>query len=322
MLKFGIIGAGVIAHKFAEDINKVAGAKLVAIASRDIKRAVAFKEHYTLDYAFGNYEEMARSNKIDAVYIATPHNFHKNQSIMFMEYHKHVLCEKPIAVNLFELDEMIASAKVNKVLLMEALWTRFLPSSIYMKNLVESNQFGLLKEVVLEFGYALIENYSEEKRLLNPSLAGGSLLDLGVYPISFLMYLNQSKIKSLKAAARLHKTGVDIETRIEILFENGLKAFLKCSMDTNLNAPGKFEFEKGIVLMEDFSRCKKLIVNGESLEIPYIEGGFNYQIASFIKTINNNLLENDIMSYEESRKVMKIMDDVRKMINLKYPFEV
>ncbi len=322
MIKFGIIGAGVIAHKFAEDINKVEGAKLVAVASRDIKRAVAFKEKYALDYAFGNYEEMAKSNKIDAVYIATPHNFHKDQSIMFMEYQKHVLCEKPIAVNLSELDQMIASAKANKVLLMEAMWTRFLPSSRYMKQLVESNRFGALKKVVLEFGYALIKNYPKEKRLLNPALAGGSLLDLGVYPISFLMYLNQSKIKNLKATARLHKTGVDIETQMEILFENDLKAFLKCSMDTNLNAPGSFEFEKGKVLMEDFSRCKNLDINGEALEIPYIEGGFNYQIASFVKTINNNLLENDIMSYEESRKVMKIMDDVRKIINLKYPFEV
>ncbi len=321
MIRFGIVGAGVIAHKFAEDITKVEDVKLVAVASRNLEKAKAFQTMYQLDYAFGSYEEMANSKTINAVYIATPHNFHKAQSILFMDHKIHVLCEKPIAVNLGELDEMINSAVKNDVLLMEAMWTRFLPSSQYVKAVVDSEKFGKLNHVVLEFGYELIQNYPIEKRLLNPELAGGSLLDLGVYPISFLMHVNRNKIENIAASARFHETGVDLETQISISFENGSTANLKCSMDTDLNAPGVLEFEKGTITIEDFSRSKKLYLNETTIEMPFTGGGFNYQIDSFVKTLNNNLLENDIMNYEESRKVMKIMDEVREIINLKYPFE-
>jgi len=321
MIKFGIVGAGAIAHQFARDIKKCKDSKLVAISSRSIKRALEFKEKYNLELAFGSYEEMAKSNEIDAVYIATPHNFHKEQSILFMDNKIHVLCEKPISVNLIELNEMIASAQQNKVLLMEAMWTRFLPSSIIVKEVVKSNKLGKLKNVNLEFGYSLINNYSEERRLLNPSLAGGSLLDLGVYPISFLMHVNDSKIKSIKAHSRMHKIGVDIETNMLIEFADGSTAKLDCSMDTDLNKPGLLEFESGTIIMEDFSRSKRIYIDGKVMDIPFIEEGFGYQINSFTNTINNHLLENDVMTYEESRKVMSIMDQVRKITGIKYPFE-
>ncbi len=321
MIKFGIVGAGSIANQFARDISKCKDAKCVAIASRSLEKAELFRETHNLEFAFGSYEEMAKSNEIDAVYIATPHNFHKEQSILFMNHKKHVLCEKPISVNLNQLNDMIESAKENNVLLMEAMWTRFLPASIIVKEVVESNKFGKLKNVYLEFGYDLMENYSEDRRLLNPKLAGGSLLDLGVYPISFLMYLSKEKIKKINAEARLHKTGVDIETRISIDFENDLKAKLICCMDTDMNNPGVFEFENGIIKMEHFSRSTRVIINDDIINIPFIEEGFGYQINSFINTINNGKTENDIMSYYESQKVMSVMDEVRKIIGVKYPFE-
>ena len=321
MIKFGIVGAGAIAHQFARDIKQCKDATLVAVASRSIEKAEKFRNKYALNLAYGSYKEMAESQEIDAVYIATPHNFHKEQSILFMNKKIHVLCEKPISVNLSELDDMIASAKQNKVLLMEAMWTRFLPSSIIVKEVVESNRLGKLKNVDLEFGYSLINNYSEERRLLNPDLAGGSLLDLGVYPISFLMHVNNSKITNIKAQARIHKTGVDIETHIFIDFEDGSKATLVSSMDTDRNKPGILEFENGIIKMEDFSRSKRIYINDEVIDIPFIEEGFGYQINSFVNTINNNLLENEIMTYNESRKVMAIMDEVRSIIGVKYPFE-
>ncbi len=321
MVRFGIVGAGAIAHQFAKDINACENAKLVAIASRSIERAIEFKKEYNLELAFGNYQELAESSEIDAVYIATPHNFHKEQGILFMNNKKHVLCEKPVTVNLSELNDMIESAKENKVLIMEAMWTRFLPSSLLVKELVQSNKLGKLKNVSLEFGYSLINDYPEEKRLLNPDLAGGSLLDLGVYPISFLMHINDGTIKHIEAEARLSNKKIDIETQMKIEFTDGSKASLKCSMDTDMNTPGVLEFEKGTIKMEDFSRSKKIFVNDEKIDIPFIEGGFSYQINSFVKTIDNGQLENEIMTYDESKKVMSIMDQVRKIIGVKYPFE-
>jgi len=321
MIRFGIVGAGAIAHQFARDIKNCKDASLVAVASRSLEKAEKFRNKYNLNLAYGSYEEMSESQEIDAVYIATPHNFHKEQSILFMNKKIHVLCEKPISVNLKELDDMITSAKENKVLLMEAMWTRFLPSSIVVKEVIESNRLGKLKNVDLEFGYSLIESYSEDRRLLNPNLAGGSLLDLGVYPISFLMHVNSGEIKNIEAQARIHKTGVDTETRMLINFKDGSKATLVCSMDTDMNKPGILEFEKGIIKMDDFSRSKKIYINDEIIDIPFIEDGFGYQINSFINTISNNLLENEIMTYNESRKVMAIMDEVRSIIGVKYPFE-
>lgn len=321
MIKFGIVGAGAIAQQFARDITKCKGAKLVAIASRNIEKAEVFRDKFNIEIAFGSYQEMAESDKIDAVYIATPHNFHKEQSILFMNNKKHVLCEKPISVNLNELNSMIDSATKNQVLLMEAMWTRFLPSSIIVKEVVESNKLGKLKNIYLEFGYSLINNYSEDRRLINPNLAGGSLLDLGVYPVSFLMHVNNNEIKKITAEARLHKNGVDIETHMNIKFENGSTATLKCSMDTQMNKPGILEFENGTITMEDFSRCKRIYINNEVMDIPFIEEGFGYQINSFVNTLENNLIENEVMTYNESRKVMSIMDKVRKIIGVKYPFE-
>ncbi|MCK5761607.1 MAG: Gfo/Idh/MocA family oxidoreductase [Candidatus Izimaplasma sp.] len=321
MIRFGIVGAGVIAHQFAQDIRKCKDSKLVAIASRSIEKAEEFKDKYNLDYAYGSYEEMAKSNRIDAVYIATPHNFHKEQSILFMNSKIHVLCEKPISVNLRELNEMIDSAIGNKVLLMEAMWTRFLPATITVKEVVDSNTLGKLKKINLEFGYDLIDDYPEEKRLLNPALAGGSLLDLGVYPISYLMHMQKDTIKYIKASSRIHKTGVDIETNMDIEFNDGSLATLTSCMDTDMNKPGILEFENGIIKVEDFSRSKRIFINGEPFDIPFIKGGFSYQINSFVNTLNNNLLENEIMTYNESRKVMKIMDQVRNTVGVKYPFE-
>lgn len=321
MIRFGIVGAGSISQKFAKDIHFSKGAIITSIASRNLDKAIKFKNKFDIEYAFGSYEEMAKSDLIDAVYIATPHNFHKEQAILFMNNKKHVLCEKPISVNLNELNKMIQSAEENNVLLMEAMWTRFLPSSVKVREIVKSNILGKLKSAYLEFGYSLIENYLEEGRLLNPNLAGGSILDIGVYPIAFLMDLTDCKIKKINAKSRLHKTGVDIETVINFEFSDNSHATVISSLDTYLNTPAVFKFEKGTIVMEEFSRSNKIFVNDEAISIPYTGEGFPHQIDSFVETLNNNLKENPIMTYEESRKVMKVMDEVRKKVGVIYPFE-
>lgn len=321
MIKFGIVGAGSIAHQFARDIKYSKDAKLVAIASRSIDKAHKFKTKYNLEFAYSSYLEMAESNEIDAVYIATPHNFHKEQSILFLEKKIHVLCEKPISVNLKELNDMIDSAIENKVLLMEAMWTRFLPASLKVKEVINSNKLGDFKKAYFEFGYNLISDYNEERRLLNPHLAGGSILDLGVYPISFLMSIINKDIEKIDAKSRIHKTGVDIDADINIEFSDNSQARLISTMDKDMNAPATIEFEKGTIIMENFSRSKRMYLNGKVIDIPFVGGGFSYQIDSFVETINNGLLENEIMTYEESRKVMKIMDEVRRIVGVKYPFE-
>jgi len=321
MIKFGIVGAGDIAHKFARDIKYVEGAKLVAIASRNVEKANLFKKKYGLELGYGSYEEMALSGNIDAVYIATPHNFHKNQSILFMNNKINVLCEKPISVNSEELSEMINSAKTNKVLLMEAMWTRYLPSFQKVKEVLHSNVLGKLKSAYFELGWELLNDYPVEKRLLNMDLAGGSILDIGVYPIACFRYINNSEISKLEASAVFHETGVDKECIINLELVDGSVAQLKSSINETLTKESVLEFEKGKITFENFHSSQNVKINGERFTLPFKGEGFVHEIESFIETINNGLLENDVMPYSESKDIMRIMDQARKNIGLKYPFE-
>lgn len=321
MIKFGIVGAGDIAHKFARDILHVKGATLVAIASRSIDKGNDFKNKYGLELSFSSYEEMAKSKKIDAVYIATPHNFHKEQSILFMNEKKHVLCEKPIAVNGEELEDMIRSAKNNKVLLMEAMWTRYLPTFQKAKEVVNSNILGNFKKAYLEFGFDLLGDYPLEKRLLNMDLAGGSILDIGVYPIACFRFLDNQLITDFKAVGTFHDTGVDTECIIDLEFENGSSAQLKSSIKEFFTKDATFEFEKGKIVFDNFHSGEKIYINNELFELPFKGEGFVHEIESFIETINKGLLEDPIMPYSESRDIMGIMDEARNKIGLKYPFE-
>jgi predicted dehydrogenase len=321
MIRFGIVGAGSIASKFARDIKHVKGAVTTAIASRDIDKAIAFKNEYDIEFAFGNYEEMAKSDKIDAVYIATPHNFHMEQSILFMNHKKHVLCEKPISVNSKQFKKMVLSAKENKVLLMEAMWTRFLPATLKVREVISSNKLGKFKHAHLEFGFSFIGKGGDKGRLFNPNLAGGSLLDMGIYPVAYTLNLTNQNIKSIKAKANIYKTGVDSECRIEFLFEDGATASLLSSFEEDRNKPGVLEFENGTIIVDHFWSSEKIIVNGEVFEYPHIGEGFPYEIDSFVKTIEKGDLENDIMTYEETRKSMVLLDKIRNEIGLVYPFE-
>ncbi len=321
MIRFGIVGAGGIASKFARDIKHVDGAVAAAIASRNIDKAIEFKNEHDIQFAFGSYEEMAKSDKIDAVYIATPHNFHMEQSILFMNHKKHVLCEKPISVNSEQFEKMVESAKENKVLLMEAMWTRFLPATLKVREVVQSNKLGKLKNAHLEFGFAFMGKGGDSGRLFNPNLAGGSLLDMGIYPVAYTLNITDQKLKSIKAKANMYKTGVDSQCEINFLYEDGATATLVSSFQEDRNKPGVLEFEKGKIIIDDFWSSQRVTVNGEVFDYPHIGEGFPYEIDAFVKTIENGELENNIMTHEQTRISMDLLDKIRKEIGLVYPFE-
>ena len=321
MIRFGIVGAGEIAQKFARDIKYSKGAVLTAVASRNLAKAEEFAQEFNIEFAFGSYEEMAKSNKIDAVYIATPHNFHKEQSILFMNNKKHVLCEKPIAVNTKEFEEMVFSAQKNKVLLMEAMWTRFLPSTLKVRETVQSKKLGKLKNVYLEFGFDVIGNVTESGRMLNPHLAGGSLLDMGVYPVAYTLNITDQKVKTIRAKSRFSHTGVDIDCVIDFVFEDQSTAKLISSIDQDKQSPGILEFEKGTIIIDEFWRSQKVTINDKEFLFPHIGEGFPYEINSFVETLESGHLENNIMTHDQSRKSMQMLDEIRKVVGLTYPFE-
>jgi len=318
MIRFGIVGANGIARQFARDIEFVDNARITAVSARNIKTANKYKTEYGVNYAYSSYLELAKSQEIDAVYIATPHNFHYEQAIMFMKHKKHVLIEKSIAVNEGQLLKMIKVAKENNVLMMEAMWTHFLPSSRYIKNYIKT--LGNLKEAYIDFGYDLLGN-NPKNRIIDPNLAGGSILDIGVYPISFYHLIQKTPIKEINAIAKFTESGVDASCDIEITDENNAKIYIKSSIDKQQSKDARLIYENGIIEMKDFSRCKELYIDGNRIDFEYIGEGFPHQIKSFVKTIENNEIENDIMTHEASLKSIRTMDQIRKIIGLTYPFE-
>lgn len=321
MIRFGIVGAGGIAQKFAKDIKFVEGAVVTAVASRSLEKANKFKDEFGIENAFGSYKEMAKSNLIDAVYIATPHSFHKEQSILFMDHKKHVLCEKPIAVSNSEFELMVFSAKENNVLLMEAMWTKFLPVTRKIREVVDSNELGKFKHAYLEFGSDITGLGGDNGRWFNADLAGGSLLDMGVYPVAFSLNLTDKIVTEIAATAKFYKSGIDVECIADLTYEDGSTIRAVSSFSEDRSNPGVMEFEKGTIIADNFWRSQKVNIAGITHELPFKGDGFPYQIEGFIDTINKGLLENEIMTHDQTRKSMKLLDRIREVIGLKYPFE-
>ena len=322
MIKFGLIGPGSIARKFAQDIKHSHNSKLIAVASRNEQRAKDFSSEFDIKYTFSSYQELANFQEIDAVYISTPHNFHKDQAILCMEQGLHVLVEKPISINKNELEEMIKVAQDNNVLIMEAMWTRFLPGTQRVKEIIESKELGELKELDLSFGFKLPDDYPSDGRILNPNLAGGSILDLGIYPVSITNYFtDNAPIKDLNVDAILTDQNIDIDCKISIAFENGVKANLHSSFKDDLDIVGYLKFTNGEIKMPVFWHCQKLYVNDEEIHFPTIADGFTEQINAFSDTIIKGLTENPIMSYENMLKVIELLDSIREQAKVKYPNE-
>ena len=322
MIRFGIVGAAGIARKFARDLAYVEHAKLTAVSASTLDKALKYQVEYQTEHAFRNYEDMAKSDVIDAVYIATPHNFHFEHALLFIKHHKHVLIEKPITVNHKQLEVLSKEAAIHHVLMMEAMWTHFLPATRYLVQEMKKGTFGPLLHADIKFGFPIALTAKKDGRLLNPNLAGGSLLDLGIYPVSFVSVLQQSKIEDIKATARFTRTGVDKGGTIKLKDQRGTTYTLKHNMMRPLGDRATFTFEKATVIMPGFHGCQSLIINHEMIKLPYPGEGFAPEIEAFVKDIEQGALYDEIMSLNKSLETMKLMDAIRHIIGLKYPFEV
>lgn len=321
MIRYGIIGPGSIARKFAKDVKLANNSTVVAVASRNMSKAIDFCKEFDIEHAFGSYEELVKSDLVDAIYVATPHSYHKAHSILAMQNGKHVLCEKPISVNEKELVEMINVAKENNVLLMEAMWTRFLPSTNYVKKIIDEKKFGTLKHMDLSFGFEISEDYPDDGRLINPCLAGGSLLDLGIYPVSVAFYLKNQKIKSMSIESDLDDNNIDLDIMIDVVYEDDTTASFHSSIAQDLDEMASLYFEEAEVHMFRFHHCVELLIDDKKVSTPCLGDGFVHQIEAFTKTIMDGKLENEIMNYEETLRVMRFLDTVRYQEGIIYPFE-
>ena len=316
-IKWGIIGLGKIANKFATDLAIVNNAELVAVASRSQENADKFAKKFNIEKAYNSYESLVKDIEVEAVYIATPHSFHKEHSILCLQNKKAVLCEKPFAMNLYEVTEMIAVAKENDVLLMEALWTYFLPHYQYVLDIVKTQKFGKLKELNADFGF--ISNYDEESRLIKKELGGGSLLDIGIYPI-FAALSTLGNPKKIEAKATFFENGVDAKCNMIFNYKNA-KANLKSTLLENTPTEAIFTFDDAVVKINTMFHQPSTVTiikddKEEILDFGYKTIGYNFETEHFNQLIRENKKESDIMTFEFSKNLMNTLDEVRGIIGL------
>lgn len=320
IIRWGIIGAGNIAQSFVKDFPLLKNAELVAIAASNIERAKLFATTHKLPQAL-TYDELYSSEDIDAVYIATTHNFHFEQALKCLQNGKAVLCEKPITVNDKEFKVLMALSKSKKLFLMEAMWTYFLPAIHKAKQWVDEGRIGKLKVVQADFAYPMEKDM--QGRMYNPLLAGGALLDLGIYTIALATLFLDKKPDRIAASGVLTESGVDA-TVVMVLQYEGTTATLCTSMETRMTNKLRLFGENGYIEVPDFWRaCACRLFNKEHELIATFEDGrtahgFIYQMQHATDSILNNEIESNCITHQRTNDIQEIMMEVRRQIGLRY----
>lgn len=319
-INWGIIGAGKIAAKFATDLNTIPNSKLYAIASRDLEKAKVFAQKFNADKAYGNYKELALDPNIDAIYIATPHSFHNEHTLLCLNHHKPVLCEKPFAMNLQDVEDMIHLSKQNNTLLMEAMWTIFLPHYQYVLELIKDKHYGEVLKLEADFGF--YPKYDETSRVFDKSVGGGSLLDIGIYPV-FAALSTLGKPNTIEAKAEFFPSGADSECNIIFQYDSA-KAILKSSLLEETKTEAIFKCETGTIRINSRFHEPSTVTlidkfgNSERITFDYKTIGYSYEIEHFNQLIRDGKTESDVMTFEKSRQLISTLDAIRALIGLVY----
>ena len=321
-IRFGIVGTGTIAHRFARAINNTQGAQLVAVASRTEEGALAFSREFDIPKSFSSYEAMAQSDCIDAAYIAVPHSAHITCSMLMMNGGKHVLCEKPMAVNAREAEKMFECARKNKVLLMEAMWARLVPGTIKMLELISEGVLGDILGVEGKFCYTMDEDEMNH-HVFKPECGGGSLLDVGCYGLNFAQWYLGDDIEDISAQADFYN-GTDCHTCVLLKYKSGAIADISSATLVRKPNEGYIYGTKGYARLERFYAPQEILLNlrneGEKrISVPYAGNGFEEQIEHFCSCINEGLIESPVITHAHTIKIISLTDRIRKMISLTYP---
>ena len=323
-IRWGILGPGGIAHKFADALKAIPDAEIIAVGSRDLQRAKAFADMFDVPYRHGSYVELANNPEVDVIYVATPHPFHKACAILCLEAGKAVLCEKPFTVDAEQAKALIACAQKHKQFLMEAMWTRFIPIMVQVREWLADDVIGEPRMLTADFGNQVPMTVENMKgRLFAPELAGGAMLDIGVYTVSLasMVFGAPTKIESL---AHIGETGVDEQAAILLSYDAGQIASLSCAITTRTSQDARIFGTKGSIHIPNFSRATSAtleVIGKEPLqiEIPFTDNGFEYQVFEVINCLRVGKLESDVMPLDESLSIIKAMDVARAQWGLKYP---
>jgi len=324
-IRWGILGTGTIAHKFASDLKFVENAELVAVGSRSVENAKIFAEEFNIQLSFESYKELAECDQIDIVYIATPNNLHHPNTLLCLNNGKAVLCEKPLALNEKQVFEMINLAHQKNLFLMDALWTKFLPHYQKMIEIVKSGTLGEIKVVLANFGFQA--NVEPTSRLLNPALGGGSLMDIGIYNIFTTMDI-LGKPDEINVSINSTDQGVDEHCAVLFKYSKGAMASLFSSISVNLGTEVEICGTLGRLKLNtpfyEPSSTLEFIVDGEKtvINIEKTSGfGYHFEARHATECLQNNLTESPIVTHAGSLLLMQTLDRIRNLSGIVFPGE-
>ncbi|WP_077341709.1 Gfo/Idh/MocA family protein [Pseudocolwellia agarivorans] len=321
-IKWGLIGCGNIAHQFAQSLGKINSGTLCAVASNTPNKAESFAKKYKVDKFYTNYDDLVNDKNIDAVYIATPHNFHYENAKLCIAHNKHVLCEKPITINAKQLLELMSLAEAKSLFLMEAVWTRFLPAIEKLQSLITE---GIIGEIdTLKAHFSITGNFGPSHRLMNKELAGGALLDLGIYPITFANLVFGKHPTHIKSSAVIGETGIDESSFYLFEYEKGQRAVLSSSIKDHSPTEAIICGSKGYIRVPEFLGAREIHIHLPEQTTRVInfpraeEENFVYEIEHANKCISSNLTQSPVLPLSESLAIIETMDTLRKQWNLVY----
>ena len=326
--RWGIMGAGIIARKLAGALKQTKNAELYCVGSKSKERAKAFADEQGVPN-YGTYNELLTDDSVDIVYVATTHNFHRENALMALKHGKHVLMEKPFTVNAGEAEQVINMAKGKGLFLMEAIWTRFLPAYIKLRELLASGIIGDLRYAEVTFGNFVPPQY--ENRLKDPALAGGVTLDMGIYPIQFCCYMLNEIPTEIQSLCRFSDRGVDEISSYLFRFPSGAIAQIGTSFALKMENRAALYGTKGYVFLSPFAFGKEFTVythdgtneikKQETFASDTAENGFVYQVAEVHRCLDSGKTESSVIPLRQTRDIMAVMDKMRADWGLKYEFE-
>lgn len=319
----GIMGTGNIAGVMANTVNKMKNVRLYAVASREQVKADVFAGKFGCKKAYGFYEELAMDKKVDLIYIASPHSEHFSNAKLCIEHGKPVLCEKAFTANAAQAQELIAMSQEKGVFLGEAIWTRYMPMLSTIREVIDSKVIGEPKTLTANLGYVI----DGVPRLQDPALAGGALLDVGVYTLNFALMIFGKEIEKICSNCTYTKSGVDEQNSITIQYKDGRVAHLNSSMVSMSDRKGIIYGTKGFLEIENINNYGSITVYDAlykkvaSYKAPKQISGYEYEVEASMKAIGEGRFECSQMPHSEILFVMKLMDELRREWKIKFPFE-
>ena len=322
-MKIGILGCGVMAETFADTLRQMGEVECYAAASRTLKRAEEFAGKYGFKKAYGSYEELCADPEVELIYIATPHSSHFDNMKLCIRHKKPVLCEKSFTVNAREAEQIREYAEQEQVFVAEAIWTRYMPSRNMIQEIIDSGIIGDISVLTANLSYPI----SHKERIMRPELAGGALLDIGVYGVNFAMMHFGTDIERIESSVRMTDTGVDAMESITIFFRGGRMAVLTHDIYSRSGRKGIFYGEKGYIIVENINNPQSISVYDTEdrlvrrMDVPKQISGYEYEVLECIDAVRSGEKESTSMPLSDTIKVMEMMDQLRGQWGLVYPRE-